>query len=280
MKRRELLGESALLATAVAVGGSAAAGTDEPRGAKCVSTPWRIYNTPRKQEYLTRAKRVPKLPDRNTLSDDELEDFDFLVARMKAFGTGWETIDGEGYAVPKWRALAVTPVIGGELARWGRSVPDTEGKSGSYSAYDHQIIDLVLALDSGYYYLLAGHAPQAVGDGWRIEALEALRDHRDDLLTKDELQLIQFVRAVRDGAMTDQIWEGMKKRLGTERGVLDYMHLVLLLDVHHRFCWAIGGPEHKREAFDKMLAELRSGVRKVSPTPPEIRRQVDPEFRK
>jgi hypothetical protein len=236
-----------------------------PPNRKCIDTPWRSYNTPQKQELLKRAARLPKLPDRDTIPENELLAYDYTAERVEGFKKGWEIIDGEGYAVPEWSAYAVSPMLGAEIGRWGPTVSNDEGRLGGMTNIQHEIIDETLALDSGYYFFLGGHTPGAISAGIRIEALEALRDHRDDLLTKDELQLIQFIRAVRDGGVTDEMWGSMQMLLGNERAVFDYVFYVMHLDMHHRLDRAFGCPEISREKFTIMLAEYRSGVRKAPP---------------
>jgi hypothetical protein len=240
---------------------------------KCMSTPWLTYNTPAKQELLKRAKRIPKLPDRGTIPEEELVAYDIVAKRVAGFknrspqeGTAKvDLVDGEPYAVSEWSAYAVSPLLGMHMSRGGPVVDHDEGRPGGISHIQHELIDETLALDSGYYFFLAGHTPGAMSAGVRIEALEALRDHRDDLLTRDEMQIVQFVRSVRDGGMTDDIWEGMKKSVGNEAAVVDYVCYILLLDMHTRLDRAFGCPEMSREDFSKMLNEYRSGERKAVP---------------
>ena len=55
----------------------------------------------------------------------------------------------------------------------------------------------MLPLDSGYYGLVAHHTPRAITKGVRIEAIEAVRDGREELLTDHEYQNVEFIRAVR-----------------------------------------------------------------------------------
>jgi hypothetical protein len=57
----------------------------------------------------------------------------------------------------------------------------------------------------------------------------------------------------------------MMERIGSERGVVEYVYLICLLIFHHRFCWAVGAPEMTRDAFDRMLSEFEDGTRPVPP---------------
>jgi hypothetical protein len=81
-------------------------------------------------------------------------------------------------------------------------------------------------------------------------------------LTKDETRHVQFIRAVRDGKMTNAIWDDMKMRLGSERGAVEYAYLVVLRNAFHQFSWSVGAPEMARDNLSKMLADFRSGNRK------------------
>ena len=236
--------------------------------AECTSTPWLTYNTPAKQELLKRAKRIPKLPDRSSIPEQELVAYDIVAARSASFnkytqpsGTV-DLVDGEPYAVSEWAAYAVSPLLGAHMSWCGPVVDHEEGRPGGISHLQHELIDQTLSLDSGYYFWLAGHTPGVVAAGVRISALEALRDHRDALLSTDEMQSVQFLRAVRDGAMTDEIWQRMRTTMGNEPAVVDYVCYVLLLDMHTRLNRAFGCPEMSREDFTKMLDEYKSGKRK------------------
>jgi hypothetical protein len=261
MERRQLLEQVAALTVAVAASNTAPA--REKSAEKCSATPWRSYNTPTKQEYLENAKRLPALPDPNSVPPEERADYDYMMSRNTGWKKGTTMVGGMPYGLPHYIGLTVSPPLAGEINCWGRLVMADQGRPGALDDYEHEIIDEALAFDSGYYALIAGHTPGAIGSGWRIEALEALRDHRDDLLTPEELLLVRFIRAVRDGSMTDELWNDMYKRVGNERAVLDYVHFICLLDMHHRFCWAVGAAEMSHDNFGRMLADIRSGAMKV-----------------
>lgn len=53
---------------------------------------------------------------------------------------------------------------------------------------------------------------------------------------------MEFTRAVRDGTMTDEIWRRALRRVGSERGVVEYVAWVLLIMFHQYFSWAVGVP--------------------------------------
>ena len=77
--------------------------------------------------------------------------------------------------------------------------------------------------------------------GVRVEAIKALADGCEDDLNDEERQQVEFIRAVRDGTMTDEIWERMIERLGSVRGAIEFAFFVCYLWLHHRMNWAFSG---------------------------------------
>lgn len=173
-------------------------------------------------------------------------------------------IAGEPYAVAYFRALANTPVLGEALARLGQVTMEVPGQEGTLSAADHEFADAVIAFDSGYTWLMAGHGPLAIKAGVRPEALEALRDGSEDDLTGDERQLVEFTRAVRDGKVTAEIWDRMVERLGSERGAIEYSFFILLVNFNHLMASAMGVPDMTQEERDAMFAGFRGGGNEIS----------------
>jgi hypothetical protein len=274
MERRQFLEQfSVLTATA------AATVLTEPTVARSAEIPdcppWHTYHTPTKQEYLTKAKRLPKLPtrigvfqlpDRSLITWDDRGDYEHLIGAIERIKAGHKAlVDGVPDGIAEFNALAASPRNGACLNRFDLALRARQGKPGTVTDYDRQLVNAVLPLDSGYYAFLAGHAPEAVAAGVRIEVLEALRDHDDKPLTKDELQHVNFIRAVRDGRVTDTMWDGMLERIGSERGIVEYTLLILVRNARHNFCWAVGVPEMAREDFNKMLVGLKSAPHKAPP---------------
>jgi hypothetical protein len=213
---------------------------------------------PPMQKYLQSARRMPKLPERGAMSPDELPAYDHMGALIAADG-----------GVNLFPALALAPRTGAAVVGKGGlldTLLDYEGLPGHVRAIDHQSIDMTIALDAGYYSapLVNTHTPQALAAGIKMQTLEALRDHRDELIHADDRQRIEFVRAVRDGRVTDEMWEALKTEIG-ERGVVEFVHFVLFVEYYYKFGWAIGAKEVSYADFDKMLSDFKSGARK----PPE-----------
>lgn len=227
---------------------------------------------------FTPAQRMPRFPDRSEIEESELADYDLMVKHIAGgfslFKEAPEYVAGVEYGVHHFQTLGVSPVLGAGMSRMGPALMRRQGQPGTFSAADHEMIDLVLAFDSGYWALIAGHVPKAIAAGIRIEAIEALRDGQEEALTAEERQQVEFIRAVRDGGMTDEIWDAMVERLGTVRGVVEFTHFVCNLLFHHRYMWACGVPEMEREALDRMLAEFKDGTRSVEAARKELKKMI------
>ena len=197
------------------------------------------------------ARRPPGLPQRDAIPVEEQEAFDYMLTRVRGSeDANIATVAGEPYGAAYFRAMAGTPLMAQALSQLGTVSMGVPGKPGTLSASDHEMIDAVLALDSGYTFLLAGHGPLAIHAGVRPEALESIRRGRESELNDEERQQVEFTRAVGDGKMTDEIWSRMAARLGSERGVVEYAFFVCLVLFHHLFASALGIPDMTEDEVD------------------------------
>lgn len=205
----------------------------------------------------------PKLPDPADILPEENDAYNFMLSRVRgAQEANIGIIDGEPYGAAYFRALANSPVIGEALGRLGSSAMELPGNPNTLSAADHEFIDAIIAFDSGYTWLMAGHAPLAIKAGVRLEALEALRAGRENELTDDERDQVQFTRAIRDGTMTAELWERLSTRLGSERGAIEYSFFVLLVLLNHLLARAMGTPDMSPEEMDNMFTRFQEGQNK------------------
>jgi hypothetical protein len=91
--------------------------------------------------------------------------------------------------------------------------------------------------------------------------IEALRDRHEEDLTEDERNLVQFIRQVVDGSVTDNSFEWMTRRLnGNERGLVEYVFMILYLLVHVRLMQIFDIPGITPEEFDELLDAFRGGT--------------------
>jgi hypothetical protein len=141
---------------------------------------------------------------------------------------------------------------------------NSQATVGGFSAADHEMIDLVLGFDSGYWGLHAGHVPNAITAGIRPEAIQALAEGREGDLTADESLQVEFIRKVRDGGMTDAIWQAMVERVGSVKGTIEFALFVCTLFTHHRMMWAMGVPAFDIEDFNEMMRGLLDRTLDVS----------------
>lgn len=216
-----------------------------------------------------RQHRLSRVPQRHEVPVEERGDYDVVMNTWIPIARKDESeiLPGGVSSLEHFEALAATPTVFLAIMEACEAVMIQQGRKGTISRADHELIDQVLAIDSGYYGLVGWHTPAAVAEGVRIEALEALADGREEQLTDDERLKVGFIRTVRDGGMTDDLWNRVLEALGSERGVVDYATMVLLLLFHHRFGWATGVKEMDHAAWRGMLAGFRAGDRPIPSGP-------------
>lgn len=211
--------------------------------------------------------RLPRF-GREELPESERADFDAVRARWIEDFENWpEHVEGREHILEHFTALSTIPPVAIPAIEACEVIFRREGSPGTLSRADHELVDQILVLDSGYLGLIAWHTPTAIQAGVRIEAMLALADGREQDLTDDERQQVEFVRAVRDGQMTNDIWRRMSERLGSDRGVVDYVSLVLLLVFQHRFAWALGVRPMGDQAWRTMLGDFAAGRRGLADFP-------------
>lgn len=212
--------------------------------------------------------RPPIKPKRGAVREDELAEFDWLVSTIKPLPPYFErlvsrfpSLTMNGY----WEAQAVSPPIATQLRRMGQTIMRIGNREGTWSSTDHEFVDLVLTFELGTFGLMPNHALQAVAEGVRVEAIEALRHGREEDLTADEAFLLTFIRAVIAGQLTDVLWSRMEHRLGSPRGVYEYVYLILHLWLSMRMHQALGNSEISQSDFDDVLRDLREGTAELPP---------------
>jgi hypothetical protein len=209
---------------------------------------------------------MPDIRPREEVPAEELGDYDIALEWIRKYSEENDVararpvIDGKPYAYGYRVGWTHAPRLNSWLREATYGVMEYQGKRGWYSAADHEWIDLVLGFDSGYWGLHGGHTANAITSGIRVEAMEALRDDRLDDLTDDERQVVEFIRAVCNCAMTDEIWLGMVDRLGTRQGAIGLGFLTCMLWTAHRMMNAFGVPAIGLEQWNELLESYRSGA--------------------
>jgi hypothetical protein len=98
----------------------------------------------------------------------------------------------------------------------------------------------------------------AVGAGVRPEAIEALRYGHEENLTDDERVVAQYIRQTVEGAVTDESYCAMERRLGT-RGLMEYTTMVLWLQWTIRMEQWVQFPAPTDAELDALIEDLRGG---------------------
>jgi hypothetical protein len=199
--------------------------------------------------------RTPTRPARDDVSADELRDYDSIADRFKDVD-----LDATTTVEAEFDALLASPPLAAALSRFGKTLMKLGGRPGTWSFADHEFIDCVLSFELGYHGFLAFHGPQAVAEGVRPEALIALRRGAADALTEDERLCVRFVKAAAAGTLDDELWDAMRVRLGSERGVVEYTFFVLFLQLHIRLHQAFDIHQFSETQLDDLLGALAAGT--------------------
>jgi hypothetical protein len=205
--------------------------------------------------------RIPP-PDRGTLPADELADHDGVVERQARLWAGAHTSSNEYF-----NALLNSPPLAAGLVGLGRAVREG-GRRGAYSDAERELVDMVFSVDFGYNAILYLHIPDALACGVRIEAIDALRERREEDLDADERQLVDYARAVIAGEVTDAGFAALSDRLGS-RGALEFTVLAGFLLCTFRLWQALGVTDVPDAEIDALLQGYRDGTTAA----------VDPEAR-
>jgi hypothetical protein len=213
------------------------------------------------------AARLPRPAARDQVPEDEQDAFDAALARVAKYGeenpvaVARLRVDGRPYAQGYFEAWTHAPLIAESLSAFVNAVVAKEGLPGHLRGADQELTYFVIGFDSGYCPHHAGHTPNALAIGVRPEALEALADGHEERLDSAERAQVEFIRAVRDGAMTDRIWSGMVDRLGSERGAIEFAAMVVGVVAIHRLMFSFGVPATSEAEWRQLMKDYADGTR-------------------
>jgi hypothetical protein len=221
-------------------------------------------------DYSKTADRMPPMAARSDVPPNEAEDYDYTADHARNWvariGDRRPRIDGEVYQRRYYEAWTNTPTLFRSMWSLGRALQSEKGKPGQYGLTDHEMIDIVLALDPPRYtVLLPGHTATAISAGVRIEAIEALADGREEELTEEERLQVDFIRAVRDMTMTDDLWNRMVERLGSVRGAVYFAYFVCYLRFGQQMMQVFGSPAVEMAEWREFLNGIKEG--RTDPVP-------------
>jgi hypothetical protein len=202
-------------------------------------------------------RRPPPPPQRSDIPDDELDQFDLVVARQQNL---WKNAPRNSDAY--FGALLNSPTLGAAFATLGRTMREGQVR-GTYSDAERELVDMVLSVDFGYRAILALHIPDAIAVGVRLEAIEALWQGREEDLDSEERFRVGYIRAVADGTVDDERFTALADRMGL-RGAVEYSAFIAFLIMTMSLWQALGVPDPPPAEIDELLNSYRDG------TAPEI----------
>lgn len=211
--------------------------------------------------------RFPRIPTREEVPEEDREAWDKdmemvgLVEKRKVNLKYGHRISGGYFGLMCRPGLVATTVgrYGAPVPRDHRPAMMGQGKPGSFTATDHEFIDMVLCFDAGHWGFLANHVPFAIASGIPVSTVRALRDKREEELSAEDRQIIEFIRAIRDGTITDPMWKAMVTRFGTEAGVCEFISLTLQLNTHVRLMQAFDETQITPDELEDLLGMLERG---------------------
>jgi len=149
------------------------------------------------------------LPEKDTLNEDEQRAFDYIIERDKRKFAGTPEVCDLGYEYQPntlWTGLLQSPLLAELWANMGNFYMTAQGR-GSYTNRDRGLADMALGL-SGL------QIKAAVAAGIDPSDIKAIRSNRLDGLDPADRQLVEYVRAVRDGTVDRPMFEALVERMG------------------------------------------------------------------
>jgi hypothetical protein len=205
--------------------------------------------------------RLPQ-PPRSTFDDDEVDLAAYDAVTEREIGLFKQYKHDDALGAPNvgeyWGALLNSPRMTAIAGQMGQFVRTAGERPDSYKHWEREMVDQVLSADWKTNVVQGLHVPDAVSAGVRIEAIEAIRYGHEEDLNDDERQLVDYIRAVVSGQVTDEMFDGMRERMGA-RGVVDYTAFIMWLSWIMRMMQALGTPAVSDPELDAVIAGLKDG---------------------
>lgn len=221
------------------------------------------------------ATRFPAIPAREDVAEEERTAWDDFKARFEKVRMDKYKLEYRHRIAGGFFGLWCSPRLAAQMTAAGKPVMLQQGKPGSFTAADHEFIDLVLSFDAGHWGLLANHVPFAVASGIPTSTIRALRDGRESELSAEDQRVVAFIRGVRDGTVDDALWTAMVERLGSERGVVELAYFTMHLLMHVRMIQLFDEVQIRPDELEDLLGKLERGEYPLPPIthhgPPETR---------
>lgn len=129
----------------------------------------------------------------------------------------------------------------------------------------HEWVDQVLYINSEpltdrpHIAEIPYHMGNALTAGITLEAIEAYRDGRLDDLADDDRQYVDFILAVRDGTVTDELWRREVELMGSERAVAEQLIMIMILNTRVRMRQVSGTPGLSDGELAEIIEKFRTG---------------------
>jgi hypothetical protein len=213
--------------------------------------------------------RLPEQPRRSEIAPDEVAYYDAVVARRQLM-EGVPPQPGVDHHIPRhYGYMMHSPRFCWALSHIGHIVASAPERPGSYSHHDREFVDQVLSADWKTNIILDTHIPDALPNGIRLEAIEALRAGREEQLTAEERLLATYIRQVVNGTVDDRTFNAMLDRQGV-RGIVEYTMCITFFAQTLRLMQVFWQTEPSDDDVDLMIRDLKEGTRQ--PTPPGVAR--------
>ena len=204
--------------------------------------------------------RPPRQPDRHDFSDSrDLEAYD----GMPSWRVGAQ-------ADPYFGALLTSPPFALNRAQLSSLIRTAGERKGTYSHAEREMVDHVLSAMFKSNHFLKNHIGDALAAGVRLEVIEGIRNGREEGFTDHERLLVNYIRQVATGGVTDATFDALERHLGT-RGIVEYTVLVTVLQMTMRQNQAFGCPQASDQEIDEIIRGFREGVKSVPDSPQRIR---------
>lgn len=209
----------------------------------------------RKASVRSQVSRPPRFPRREDILEQERAAYDTVGNLVAALISG--PVEEDAFA----SACLNAPSFAAAL--WGlkRLVLATAERGNSYSHRDRALIDVVVAFDSGHYGVLEGHLQWSVQcAGMDVGTLEALWNGREAELPEEDRHLVEYVRAVVDRTVSDDLFSQTSTRFGSPRGAVEYTIAIGYTRLINQLMRALGVPSISRNEMQTTIGRLRDGT--------------------
>jgi alkylhydroperoxidase family enzyme len=203
-------------------------------------------------------RSIPRPPSREDLPPEELEAFDYVYERERRKHRSPEPFEMKGY----FGAMLNSPPMAELFSRLG-SFFRTAGEHDSYQHWERELVDQVISAEWKTNAVMAMHVRDAVAVGVRPEAIHAIRHHDDSQLTSDELQLVNYVRDVVHGRVSQDAFDALVQRYRSLRKAVEYTGFITFLMMTIRNIEALGGPQPSDEEIDRIIQGYFDGTEAV-----------------